>query len=177
VFAAEVAQRFDSDIDANLVPVLEAVGDGLRRGIHPDHHTLRAVFFDTLGQGGTRKTGYPQARIVEPRTARLLGQRDLDLGRRLGRQAVKPKRSEEAEHRLGHALRDLRQRVCLRGGVAGRSVDSARLPDDQSLVDETSKLRARASHSCGVSLSAPGTDLHSCVTICNISWFSLDTIR
>ena len=46
--AAEAAERLDGDADAHLVPVLEAVGHRLGRGVDVDGDPLHAVLPDRL---------------------------------------------------------------------------------------------------------------------------------
>jgi hypothetical protein len=48
--ATEVARRLGGDINADLVPVLETVGDGLGRRVNSQRHSLDRVLFDAVGE-------------------------------------------------------------------------------------------------------------------------------
>ena len=69
VAATEVAQRFDRDVDADLVAVLEAVSDGLGGRVDANLDALDSVGVDSLGEGRVREARDPQTRVVEPRLA------------------------------------------------------------------------------------------------------------
>ena len=49
-------KRFKRYVQADLVAVLEAVGDRLRRAVRLDAHTFNKPFLDALGESGTRRT-------------------------------------------------------------------------------------------------------------------------
>ena len=53
---AEVAQGFDRHVDADLVAILEAVGDGLRSRVHADFDALHPARLDPFGEGCSRET-------------------------------------------------------------------------------------------------------------------------
>src|SRR3990172_2200739 len=137
----EVAQGLRRHVDADLVAVLEAVGDGLRGRIYADLDALQAMRLYAFGEGRSRETCHPQPRGVEPRLARLLGKGDPRLGRRLGGQAVETQRREKAEGACRDPLGDLRERMLRRARVLACDVDSPRLPRDQSLADQAVELR------------------------------------
>jgi len=143
VAAAEVAQRLDGDVDADLVAVLEAIGDRLGRRVHADFDVLQPVSLDPFGQGLPGEARDPQAGMVEPGLARLRRQRDPHLGRRLRRQLVEAQRRQQAQHSAGNALRDLRERM--RGGraVPAHDVDTPGLARDLARAHQPVELCPR----------------------------------
>ena len=58
--SSRLAQRFEGDIEPDLVPVLEEIGDGLGDGEDPDGGALDFMMLDAVGQRRARKADDPQ---------------------------------------------------------------------------------------------------------------------
>ena len=64
--AAEVAQGLDGHVDADLVAILEAVGDGLRGRIYADLDALQAMRLYTFGDRRATLFARPVERRIRP---------------------------------------------------------------------------------------------------------------
>ena len=138
-----VAQGLHRDIDADLIAVLEAVGDRLRGRVDTDFDLLEAVCLDSFRQGQSREAGDAKRRVFEPRLPGLLGQSDPNLGRVLCRQFVKAQRGEQAEDTCGYALGYMCKRMLGRERMPARNIDSPSLSLDQAIADQTVEYSAR----------------------------------
>jgi hypothetical protein len=49
-FAPSVSERFNGNVDADLIAVLEAVGDGFGRRVNFDVHAVDAMVFDAFAE-------------------------------------------------------------------------------------------------------------------------------
>ena len=141
--AAEVAQGLDRDIDANLVAVFETVSDRLGARVQADVDPLDPVGLDAFREGRAREARHSQPRVVKPRLAGFLGQRDPHLSRSLRRQLVEAQRREQADHTARDPLRDLGEGVLGGVGMIARGVDPTSVTLDLAFTDEVVHPPAR----------------------------------
>ena len=139
--AGVVAQRLDGDIDADLVPVPEAVGDRLGGGVQANLYPFDAASLDALRERLTREARNAQARIFERGAARLLGEGDPDLVRLLRGEVVQAKRRQQADDGGRDPRRDDRGRGVGRELVVGEDVAAAREAHDLAALHEARELR------------------------------------
>src|SRR5947208_3258401 len=59
-----VAERFEGDVETDLVPVFETIRHGLRRAEDPNGHALNLMFLDLGCQSLTGKMNDPQRHAV-----------------------------------------------------------------------------------------------------------------
>lgn len=117
----EVFERFDGDVDRDA---------------------FDRVRLDPLGEGGTREARHPEAQVLDPGTARLLGKGDPYLGGLLRREPVESQRRQQADHRARHTRRDRRERMPGRVGMAPRDVDPTGLAVHEALPGEAVETRS-----------------------------------
>lgn len=143
VAAAEVAQCLDGDVDTHFVAVPEAVGDSLGGRIDADIHTFHAMDLDALCQREPRGARHPQARVVEPGSARLFRQRYPHLGWCLARQLVEAQRCQQAENGGRYLLGNNRERVLSGEHMLTNGVHTSGVPLDQPLAHQPIEPAAR----------------------------------
>jgi hypothetical protein len=79
--ASVLAQGFESNVGADLVPKLEAVGDGSRRGCHADGGAFDPVRFDPALKRRARESNNSHRRELNLGLASLAGDSHPNLGR------------------------------------------------------------------------------------------------
>ena len=124
--APAVAQRFECHVQADLVAEPEAVDDG-PGGVedrHLDAVDVQAI--DALGQGSVGHAHDTDRGLVQPGGHHVRRDRDPDLEGGLRADLVDAQRGQQADHALGHACRDFRQRAVLADLGAGQAVEAAR---------------------------------------------------
>jgi hypothetical protein len=67
-FAEAITKSFDGDVQAYLIPKLEAVNEGFSRVIDTEWHASHGMLLDPISEGSTRESKDPK---FEVRWARL----------------------------------------------------------------------------------------------------------
>jgi hypothetical protein len=96
-------QRFDGDVDPNLLAVLETIGDGLGHAIHADWNAVHNMLFDSGGACVTGKAHDAKGEIANGRRSRLSIDGDPDLRWVLRSQFMEAKRRKQADDRVRNA--------------------------------------------------------------------------
>ena len=145
-----VPERFNGDIDADLVPELEAVDDGARRARHPHRHTLDLVLFDAGRHGCARHAHDPNWGDIELRDRRASIHSQPDLPRVLRPKPVEAEGREQADDALGDALRDFCERVVFAGLSVRRRVQAPAEPREMPLTGQAANLLGVQAERLGV---------------------------
>lgn len=138
--APAFAQRFERDIEPDLVAVLEAVGHGFGRTIYPYPNAFDLMFFDA---GGQRLAGEPhdaQRRVIHAWARGPAVHRHPYLMRDLGAQLMKPERGQQADYPVRHPFADLCQTVVRRNFSIGRDVEAAPGAREQPLATKPAQV-------------------------------------
>jgi hypothetical protein len=109
----EVLQRFDSDVDADLVAELEAVSDCLRGAVYLDVYAGNVVLLNTAAKARIRKMNDPEFQTRGFRPPRLCFDSHPDFERILCGQIVEAERCDETNHSSGNKAGGLRKAVML----------------------------------------------------------------
>ena len=132
----------------DLVPVLEAIGDGLGNGVDPDGDTLEHVPFDSGGEGGTREPDEPHRQVPGLWATGFRVDGGPNPERTLRPDIVEAQRGEEADHAVRDALGHLHERVVLGDIDIRKAVQPARDPDQGAIAHHPIQRGAR-NPSCG----------------------------
>ena len=96
--AQSASQGFDRDINSDLVPVLEAVSQGLSRAIHAGFDALDEMSFDSFDERAPREPYHPESWVSDRWLVCLEVDCYPSLMRILCRQAMESKRGVEANY-------------------------------------------------------------------------------
>lgn len=118
-------ERFDCDIEPDLVPVLERIGYRFRGGGDLHRYAFERVAVDPVGESGPRKAHDTNGRPVEGGLASLHAERKPHLVWALRRELVKLERREEAHDARRHMKGCLDERVVLSCFGALHAIKSA----------------------------------------------------
>src|SRR3990167_10062436 len=102
VAGTRVLECLQGHVEADLVPVLEAVSHRLRHTVDPQPDAIAFNFFDPCGEGLARELHHLDRRVVDPRWVAAAWHGDPDPARQLGGQLGKLPCGEQAEHGLWH---------------------------------------------------------------------------
>jgi hypothetical protein len=119
-------ERLNGDVQTYLVPVSEAIDDGLGGEVHLHRHALDPVFLDAGSERGLGEVRDAQGTIRQARPPGLLSDSQPDFKRCLGRQFVKAQGGQQADDAVGDTLANLGQRVVFGDTAAGENIEPSR---------------------------------------------------
>jgi hypothetical protein len=120
-----IPKGFDRDVDSDFVPVLEAIGHGLRHAVDMHQNTLDLVLLNSLGQGTTREPHYAKCGRLNGRLMGFKVDRNPNLVWILGCKAVEPKCRQKANDAVRDEFCDNSKTVMFRDRRFCESVDTA----------------------------------------------------
>lgn len=132
-------ERFERDVEPDLVAVLEEIRDGFRGSV--DAHVLAfdAMNLDAVGEGSAAEAMNSQARPGEPRSAGPPVDRDPHLVRELGADLMETQRGQQAHHCFRGGRGDEGEAVMLGDWSVRQPVPATRDPIEGALVDEAAQ--------------------------------------
>jgi len=128
-----VFQGFEGYIDADLVAVLETIGNCLRDAIYAERNAFNGVRHDSLGERFTGKANDAEGWRFQRWTACFVVYCDPDLIGVLGREVMKPERGKEANHGMRNDFCHDGERMMLTDRRFSESVYASRRPTQQTL--------------------------------------------
>ena len=112
----EELQRFEGRVESEFVPVLEAVGHGLRRPVDADVDAVQRVGLDPFREGPSREPEHRGRGMLQPWRFCPPLEGDVNLVGDLGRRSRGTPGPRQAKHALRHAEGDRDQVGVPRGG-------------------------------------------------------------
>lgn len=134
--AESLPKGFDGHVDSNFVPVLEAIGHGLRSPVYMEWNSLGLVRLDSFTESAAREPHDPEGGRCNSRFVGLEVDCYPDFVRILRRQAVEPKCRQKANDTAGNEFRGDSQTVMFCDGRSGESVDAAGRANQQPFTIE-----------------------------------------
>jgi hypothetical protein len=134
------AQGFQGYVEADLVPVLEAVGYRLGGTVDAEGCALYRVFLDGFRECRTGHADDTERRIVYLRTPRAGVYRYPYLERVLRRQVVESESGEQADNAVRYAFRGLKKALVFGWRSVCRDVDATAGADEVSLFVEALQM-------------------------------------
>lgn len=131
--AQGVAQRFDRNVNSNLVAVFETVSHSFGRAVDPNRNSLDDLRVDSFEESPAGEPNHAERGSLDRWFVRLEVDRHPNLVRILCCQTVEPKRRQEAHDAPGHKFGSKGQCVMFRDGRIGECVHAASGPHEEPL--------------------------------------------
>jgi hypothetical protein len=127
-------QSLQRCLQLNLVPELEAIGDGFHRAIDPEGNRLESTVDNTLRKTGSTEPHESKWKGIDLWKTSLLADRHQDFLRRRGGESMKP----ECRMKTDHAMRHSKARFCKEVPVgtlaSAHGIEAAAASLDQALL-------------------------------------------
>jgi|SRR5665213_1751344 len=125
-----LAESFQCDIETDLVPVFEAIRNGLRNRENTRGYAFDVMYFLTELKGWLGETHDTHSRVIRTRPAILLANSHPDLERVLRANVMEPQRRQEADHAPWCAFCGLGESVEFRNRSVDCGIEPTSRPDD-----------------------------------------------
>jgi hypothetical protein len=135
-----LTERLDRDIQADLVPVSEAVCHRLGKVVDAHRDAFDRVLLDPGMERLAGGVEDPQRRVVHARRPGPALDHQPDIPRVLGRQIMEAERRGKADHAVRHTFARLRERVMLGDLGVHRNVDAPPGSNQQTPVAQLAKV-------------------------------------
>jgi hypothetical protein len=152
-FSPAFPQRFHGHIEADLVPVLEAVGNGFGGIVNSYVHTLYEMLFNPIAKGISRKAHNVQREVISLGFSGFNVDGHPDFERGLSGKAMKAEGREETDDGVRDSLASLGDALVLTHLGIRQSVETSRHTLDQSPAAEPHQ--AFAGNAVGIQIPGP----------------------
>ena len=129
-----VAERFDRDVETDLVPELETIDDGFGGIIDTNPYPVDTMRFDASSKGRAGDANNTKGKVPTPRCSSVPLDRQPDLRRILRGEFVEAERREETNHTVRNARCYLEEGFALTQVGVRKRVDSTGATLDMPLA-------------------------------------------